>query len=1483
MSGSICHGTAALLAAMAFVLPALARSGLIPGPGAGPAPSLALSPDRGAPGDTLTVSGVATGEAAGSAVRVQWLAGSATEPVVESAIDGSGAFVATVRVPADAAPGEVRVCAGLTDLPAVELACVPFIVDPPAPGIVDGKLPAGVDRRTPAAISDKSLASAKLRSRAGGAVNQFAATTVSLVDRRGRIVATVVPHAKGTYRFTGVAPGAYTVVQGGAGGKAVAPAPVDVTPGATSVVTSRPVAAQFGCIAVGDQIPININNMRAQPTAPAANAHFGTYFSGVPLPVEFSLGNADVFMRVTEFSLPPPVPGDRLDGIEYVFADPQGRVVDRVRGSGFTDVVVFDVGRLPPGISTVTPYPVVNGQVCVPFGFETFRRTIRVVPNPIGSFARADSTISWVGGIRNDGYYRIRAVLPRIPGLPLSFPDPPLTQVPGTSFDLPIVVRNEFDARTILRANVKLDGQTTFRSFAAGLGAVVLDRDVLDEEAPLPLPGNLRLNFLDPRRSSFEVNAPSLLPIRQEFTIYEGTVLDLFGLVQVIGALTAGFQGDVGLFTTMQPFVPNITARVVPEVSALGSVSAGLGALNFVSGGARLNTRIGIAVPFSASIDPLAVGADNPCGLLQASVELFVRLSAGPVTLLRISSPSYPIVLPAGVPLYFPPPFCDAGNVSVRVAGEPRVPVAAAMVQALDDTLDGEPSPLPAVNPAPSLAVSDDGQRLRVYVEDATAGTDTITPRIVAQFQDAATGAWGAITPITDGSHWVADPVVTWAGSGAAKIAVAAWTERPTTLAEDLAIGDDIGALLARHEISVATFLNGVWSAPVRLTNDLLPDGSASIAGDATGYTLAWVFDQDGNAATRHDVRLKIREATLDGGVTTTVLPSHSALNAEPSVVRRDGATILAFTRDYDPANPLSAYRTVEVAYGNAGVFDGSTTVATGESPSLAITSDGREWIGFLDRQQNDDLQPIGNFGTRARVQSATRFGNRWYVSSTGPDESGGASEVRGESPVVVTRGTQAFMVFRSFATNTPGFGQLMLARLDGPEAVNPFTQLTFGDKHRWFPTAAIDPTNGELVSVALDVPGATPAPDDYALVTTQMSGLADPALVSLAFDPPWAAPGTPVEVEATVRNLGLAPTAADLVVEFLDGPPGSGSILASEPVGSAVGFLDSGAAFATIVAREGAQAIWARVRTAGHNANPANDVLSGSLRTLAPPRHVQVQPAPDGSGSLDVTWLGSLPSGEDATEPGEPEPAPQVGYRIERSDTSGGVRELAGEATGTAFRDALLQSGTPYCYVVIAYDATGLVSPPSAEACIGAAPARAPRGVPLLGTSLYLAGRGDNPAGHSLRIRSKDPAAGLGLVPESERDPVLHGATLRVGSSAGASFDGVYDLPARHWRYVTRRGVVRGYKYVVPRGDDGTGPVTSVVITRGKNLRISARGEAIVLALDGEPNPVNVELTIGPQSSCMQFGGAVKFTSGRSFSSRNAPAPATCPILPGS
>ena len=118
--------------------------------------------------------------------------------------------------------------------------------------------------------------------------------------------------------------------------------------------------------------------------------------------------------------------------------------------------------------------------------------------------------------------------------------------------------------------------------------------------------------------------------------------------------------------------------------------------------------------------------------------------------------------------------------------------------------------------------------------------------------------------------------------------------------------------------------------------------------------------------------------------------------------------------------------------------------------------------------------------------------------------------------------------------------------------------------------------------------------------------------------------------------------------------------------------------------------------------------------------------------------------------------------------------------------------------------------------------------------------------------------------------------------SGFGDSFDGVYDLPARNWHYLKRRGVVAGFKYADRDRNAPAGPVKVVVVKLGKNLRIRAHGAALAVALGSDPAPVDVMLEFGPQSYCMRFGGKTRHSAGKSFTAMNAPPPATCPIMPG-
>ena len=67
---------------------------------------------------------------------------------------------------------------------------------------------------------------------------------------------------------------------------------------------------------------------------------------------------------------------------------------------------------------------------------------------------------------------------------------------------------------------------------------------------------------------------------------------------------------------------------------------------------------------------------------------------------------------------------------------------------------------------------------------------------------------------------------------------------------------DDLNYYLRRQEIFASMLISGTWTTPQRLTNDLIPDGRAALAGDAAHLRLAWTRDLDGDITTRGDTRI---------------------------------------------------------------------------------------------------------------------------------------------------------------------------------------------------------------------------------------------------------------------------------------------------------------------------------------------------------------------------------------------------------------------------------------------------------------------------------------------------------------------------------------------------------------------------------------------------------------------------------------------------
>ena len=132
--------------------------------------------------------------------------------------------------------------------------------------------------------------------------------------------------------------------------------------------------------------------------------------------------------------------------------------------------------------------------------------------------------------------------------------------------------------------------------------------------------------------------------------------------------------------------------------------------------------------------------------------------------------------------------------------------------------------------------------------------------------------------------------------------------------------------------------------------------------------------------------------------------------------------------------------------------------------------------------------------------------------------------------------------------------------------------------------------------------------------------------------------------------------------------------------------------------------------------------------------------------------------------------------------------------------------------------------------------------------------------------------------------DPVSHGAFLHVYNSAGSGEAACIPLPSAGWQ---ARGSAAepSYRYSDPTG--AYGPCVTARVTRGSLVKVRCRAtptQPIPYSLD-EPQQTSmaVRLVVGPASHCAEFGGTIAADGPQTFSARQAPPPAACPVPPSS
>ena len=144
------------------------------------------------------------------------------------------------------------------------------------------------------------------------------------------------------------------------------------------------------------------------------------------------------------------------------------------------------------------------------------------------------------------------------------------------------------------------------------------------------------------------------------------------------------------------------------------------------------------------------------------------------------------------------------------------------------------------------------------------------------------------------------------------------------------------------------------------------------------------------------------------------------------------------------------------------------------------------------------------------------------------------------------------------------------------------------------------------------------------------------------------------------------------------------------------------------------------------------------------------------------------------------------------------------------------------------------------------------------------------NPSRRQLTVLSNDATVAGG---GSAADPTVSGGSLRI---VGAGINETYPLPSGGWKIVGHPEAGKGFAY--KDRSLASGPIKLVQVKTGKLVKASGKGAALGFSLAGNPEPVDVVLTIGTRSYCMHFGGEQTFKARKRFVAKDAPTAPSCP-----
>jgi hypothetical protein len=504
-------------------------------------------------------------------------------------------------------------------------------------------------------------------------------------------------------------------------------------------------------------------------------------------------------------------------------------------------------------------------------------------------------------------------------------------------------------------------------------------------------------------------------------------------------------------------------------------------------------------------------------------------------------------------------------------------------------------------------------------------------------------------------------------------------------------------------------------------------------------YTGAPAFAADGYHLTLNSAAI---DRGLDAGVTTDIdgdiRPQRGGfdlgadewagwMNAQVSVARTDGQIALAWTVDEDSQLTTNGDRRITVADLSPGgwrITLPNELPSGADSPSVVFRGPDDLQVAFVVRGKDGDGVTDTGIGNQAVLWTAQRTASGWSAAPV-RDEQG--EPVRAEQPKLSAgigggggAGLRAeaggagetLLLFRRFGeVGTNGYlGQLALTQVVSGSTGSPL-YLTDDPLQHWQSSVAINQATQEAVIVHVKRATAEAsaasaqrrlAPASAAAHPTVQSAMlaansdpvealtlgpgADPALdPALALSQRHAISGTTIVVTATVRNVGRG-AASGLSVRLYAGTPATGTLLSTTNVPVGLSLNETYRVGMPVTAGAGAQPLSAQVSTTGSDLNSANNIAMADLGELPPPTLVQVNVSARHSNTLQVSWQPPAASGV-------------MGYRILRSQASGGPYELVGEAMGSSYSDVMLERDRYYYYVVQAYDSSGVRSVYSSEA----------------------------------------------------------------------------------------------------------------------------------------------------------------------------------------